>query len=81
MIRFHSPFDGKRLIGDKKKMIFHDSQYESMPGRTGGCQIDRIAHEDVLKFDTDSPAEALLQGFSPCLECLWTEDGPRKYGV
>lgn len=81
MIRFHSPFDGKRFIGDKRKMIFHDSQYESRPGRTGGCQIDRIAREDVVKFETDSPAEALLQGFSPCLECLGTEEGPRKWGV
>jgi len=80
MIRFHSPFDGKRLIGDRKKMIFHDSQYESMPGRTGGCQIDRIAREDVVKFETDSPAEALLQGFSPCLECLCPEEGARKCG-
>jgi hypothetical protein len=78
MIRFHSPFDGKRFIGDKKKMVFHDSQHESMPGRVGGCQIDRIAREDVVKFDPDSPAEAILQGFRPCLECLWTEEACHK---
>jgi hypothetical protein len=77
MMRFHSPFDGKRFIGDRKKMIFHDSHHESIPGLVGGCQIDRIAWEDVVKFDPDSPAEAILRGFAPCLECLWTEEGSR----
>ena len=75
MIRFHSPFNGKRFIGDKKKMVFHDSQYESIPAAAGSCQIDRIAPEDVVLFDPDSPAEAIMQGFAPCLECLWTESG------
>jgi hypothetical protein len=42
MLRFHSPFEGKRLTGDRKKMIFHDSHYESRPGPLSGCQIDRI---------------------------------------
>lgn len=78
MKRFHSPFDGKRFIGDKKRMVFHDSLHESMPGRAGGCRIDRIALEDVVKFDPDSPAEAILRGFTPCLECLWTEESLRK---
>ncbi len=75
MLRFHSPFDGKRFIGDKKKMVFHDSQHESFPGNIGGCQIDRIAPEDVVAFDPDSPAEAIIQGFAPCMECLWTNSG------
>jgi hypothetical protein len=51
VLRFHSPFDRKRLIGDKKKMAFHDSLYESMPGKIGGCEIDRIPREDVVIFD------------------------------
>jgi hypothetical protein len=75
MIRYHSPFDGKRFIGDKKRMAFHDSLYESAPGRAGGCRIDRIARDDVVKFDPDSAAEAILRGFAPCLECLSTEEG------
>ena len=73
MLRFHTPFDGKRFIGDKKKMVFHDSQYEAIPAAAGTCQIDRIAPENVVLFDPDSPAEAIMQGFTPCLECLWTE--------
>jgi hypothetical protein len=73
MIRFHTPFDGKRFIGDKKKMVFHDSLHESIQDKAGGCQIDRIAPEQVVTFDPDSPAEAILQGLAPCLECLWIE--------
>jgi hypothetical protein len=76
MIRFHTPFDGKRFIGDKKKMIFHDSLHESIQDKAGGCQIDRIAPEEVVAFCPDSLAEAIMQGFAPCLECLWTESSP-----
>ena len=81
MIRFHTPFDGKRFIGDKKRMIFHDSRYESGPARLGGCQIEHIAPEDVRTFDPDSPAEAIEQGFAPCPECLWIEQGLHELGV
>lgn len=74
MFRYHSPFDGKRFIGDKKRMVFHDSLHESAPRRAGGCQIDQIAREDVFLFHPDSQAEAILQGFTPCLECLSAEE-------
>jgi hypothetical protein len=75
MIRFHTPFDGKRYVGDKGKMTFHDSYYESRHNPHGGCQIDRIPPEDVVTFKPDSPAAAIEQGFAPCQECLWIEHG------
>jgi len=74
MIRYHTPFDGKRFIGDKKRMIFHDSFFESGPARVGGCQIDHIAREDVRIFDPDSISTAIEEGFEPCRTCLWTCD-------
>ena len=73
MIRFHTPFDGKRLVGDKGKMIFHDSHYESGPTPSGGCRIDRIRPEDVASFDPDSVSTAFEQGFAPCPMCLRIE--------
>jgi hypothetical protein len=71
MLRFHTPFDGKRFIGDRKKMVFHDSLHESTPGREGGCQIDRIASEDgrFLSRQPRRSDNARLR----CGECLWTE--------
>jgi len=73
MVRFHTPFNGKRFIGDKKRMIFHDSFYEAISAKRDGCQIDELAPEDVLTFNPDSPAKAIEQGLAPCPECLWIE--------
>lgn len=71
MIRFHTPFDGKRFIGDKKRKIFHDSFHEAGPlFKWGGCQIERIALVDVATFNLDTPAEAIGQGYVPCQECM-----------
>ena len=75
MIRYHAPFDGKRFIGDKSKMIFHDSCYESGPARVGGCRIDHIATKDVKTFDPDGISTAIEEGFAPCPECLRTGQG------
>jgi hypothetical protein len=73
MIRLHTPFNGKRLVGDKGKMIFHDSLYESWPAPREGCQIDRIRLEDVVTFDPDNVITAIKRGFAPCPKCLWIE--------
>jgi hypothetical protein len=78
MIRFHAPFDGKRLIGDKKNKIFHDALYEAGPAKSNCCQIADLPPEDVQTFDPDSPVGAIEQGFAPCPTCFRTEHGPCK---
>jgi len=73
MIRFHTPFDGKRFVGDKKRRIYHDSVFEVVMPRSRGCSIDGLLPEDVQTFDADSAVGALEQGFSPCPCCLQAE--------
>jgi hypothetical protein len=69
MLRFHSPFDGKRFIGDDRLKIFHDSMNETGPIRFGGCGIDRIPAGEVRTFDPDSSSEAWRAGFVQCPHC------------
>ena len=73
MHRFHSPFDGKRYIGDNRTGIFHDSQYEAIPASSEGCQIDDIPAEEVRTFESDTVSEALLRGYIRCPCCLRNE--------
>jgi len=70
VIRFQTPFDGKRFIGDKKRHIFHDSIFEVVLPGSKGCSIDDLPLADVQTFDPDSAARALERGFSPCPCCL-----------
>jgi len=69
MLRFHTPFDGKRYIGDHRLKIFHDCVYESSPFVAGSCGIDRIPAEEVRTFKPDSNSEARRRGFVHCPHC------------
>ena len=73
MRRFHSPFNGKRFIGDKAKKIFHDLFYESFAAEPDGCRIDDILPKDVRTFKSDSIIEAMEKGFAHCPRCLLIE--------
>ncbi len=73
MKRFHPPFDGKRIIGDYQKMIFHDTFLESCAAEPNGCQVDDIPPEDVMTFESDSIIEAIEKGFARCPKCLLIE--------
>lgn len=74
MTRFHSPFDGKRFIGDNRLKIFHDSVYEAPLMISGGCGIDRIPAEEVRIFSPDTAGEAKRRGFVPCPHCRHGEE-------
>jgi hypothetical protein len=50
---------GKRPIGDEKKMVFHDLQYESIPAAVGGCQIDRIPPPGASLISFLSPQQTI----------------------
>jgi len=69
MLRFHSPFDGRRFIGDNRLKIFHDSVYEAPVRASSGCGIDRIPAEEIRIFAPDTAGEAKKRGFVPCPCC------------
>jgi hypothetical protein len=70
MLRFHSPFKGKRYIGDNRLKIFHDSLYEVPQTHSGGCMIDKIPSEEVRTFEPDTLGQAVLWDFVHCPFCL-----------
>jgi hypothetical protein len=70
MLRFHTPFDGKRFVGDNRLKIFHDSIYETALIAPGGCRIDQIPAEEVRTFEPDTPGRAAQRGFVQCPCCL-----------
>ena len=78
MVRFHSPSDGKRFIGDKKTKVFHNSFFKARTDGTGSCRIDDLLPENIQEFDPDSPSEAIVRGFTPCPKCLWTSKGSHQ---
>ena len=69
MLRFHSPFNGKRFIGDNRLKIFHDSLYETPSSEFGGCRIDHIPAEEVRTFDPDTIGEAERRRLVHCPCC------------
>lgn len=73
MIRAHSPFNGRRIIGDTSKNIVHDLLSEQT-GKvtTKSCGIDEIKTKYIVKFDPDEVDTAIKKGFKPCPICLWT---------
>jgi len=70
MLRFHTPFHGKRYIGDNRLKICHDSFYEAAPTAPGGCRIDQIPAEEVRTFEPDTIGGAAQWGFVQCPCCL-----------
>jgi hypothetical protein len=81
MLRFHSPFDGKRYIGDNQTGIFHDLLYEATPTSSEGCRIDHIPPEEVRTFESDTVNEALLRGYVCCPCCLRKENEATRTGL
>ena len=74
MLRFHSPFSGKRFIGDYRLRIFHDSAHELCSDSPESCRIDHIPAEEIRTFKPDTAAEAWRQGFVQCPYCRVEED-------
>ncbi len=74
MLRFHTPFDGKRYIGDNRLKIFHDSVHETASATPGGCQIDLIPSEEVRTFKPDTIGGAERRGFVHCPCCLQIDE-------
>ena len=74
MLRFHSPFDGKRFIGDSKLKIFHDSLKEAPTIGANGCRIDEISAAEVRTFEPDAAFEAWSRGFVQCPYCRHAEE-------
>jgi len=59
-------FDGKRYLGNSKKMEVHDlDQEDTSPS---GCQIDEIIH--AVTFNPDTLETAYKRGYDNCAKCL-----------
>ena len=73
VLRFHSPFDGKRFIGDYRLRIFHDSRHEDCSDDRESCRLDHIPVEEIRTFNPDTAAEAWRRGFVQCPYCRAAE--------
>ena len=74
MLRVHSPFYGKRFIGDTSKNIVHDLLFEKK--HTGDCLIDEIKTIHIKTFSPDKLEQAQEEGFKPCERCLMFNQPP-----
>jgi hypothetical protein len=65
MVRAHSPFYGRRFVGDTGKNLVHDLLFEK-----AGCAIERIDHNCLRTFNPDTQDQARSENYKPCKYCL-----------
>ena len=70
MIRYYTPFNGKRFIGDTGQTIVHDLLFEKKYLDKNGCKIDDIETNQIRTFDPDRLEQATKEGYKPCKYCL-----------
>jgi hypothetical protein len=73
MLRLHSPFEGKRYIGDNRLRVYHDAVHELRSENPDSCRIDHIPEEEIRTFSPDTAAEARRCGFVQCPYCRLAE--------
>jgi len=65
MRRHHSPFNGKKYIGNTSTHEVHDLDNEEI-----GCRINLIKDEHVKTFMPDSKSKAKRENFHSCMHCM-----------
>lgn len=64
-IRYRSPFNGNRFIGNTNTNEVHDLDNE-----TTSCNINLMKDDHVKTFVPDTHAQAKAEGFDNCAHCI-----------